>query len=65
MEAAAWWLVGRLKASGLPGAAKVGLIWGSREGGSFDKAVMRGLPAEGTWRKLTRSRRRGSLSSAI
>ena len=26
---------------------------------------MRGLPAEGTWRKLTRSRRRGCLSSAI
>jgi hypothetical protein len=44
---------GRRKASGLPGAAEVGLIWGRGEGGSFDKALMRGLPAEGIWRKLT------------
>jgi len=64
-RAVAWRAAGRRKASGLPGAAEVGLIWGRREGGSFAKALMRGVPAEGTWRKLTRSRRRGSLSSAI
>ena len=53
------------KAIGLPGAAEVRLIWGRREGGSFNKALMCGLPADGTWRKLTRSRRWGGLSSAI
>ena len=63
--AVAWRAAGRRKASGLPGAAEVGLIWGRREGGSFDKALMRGVPAEGPWRKLTRLRRRGSLSSTI
>ena len=51
--AVAWRAAGRRKASGLPGAAEVGLILGRREGGSFAKALMRGLPAEGIWRKLT------------
>ena len=63
--AVAWRVAGRRKASGLPGAAEVGLILGRREGGSFAKALMRGLPADGTWRKLARSGREGSLFSAI
>jgi len=59
-----WRAAGRRKATGLPGAAE-DWFWGRCERGGFGKALMRGLPAEGTWRKFTRSWRRGSLSSAI
>ena len=40
-------------------SSEVRLIWGRCEGGSFAKALMRGLPADGTLRKLSLSQRRG------
>jgi len=40
------WRAG-LPASGLPGAAEVGLIWGRCDGGNFGKALMRGLRRTG------------------
>jgi hypothetical protein len=54
------WVAGQALGRWLARLAEVRLMLGRGECGSFGKALMRGQPAEGTFRKLSLSPRRGT-----